>query len=73
MIADFARTGRVSVVSYGAFHVVLRVGLAGGGAFDAALVQGSPVLRPIQTAAPTSCKVGSAVWRSFMAVRVRVG
>jgi endo-1,3(4)-beta-glucanase len=39
-----AATGAVSVVGYGAFHVVLRVGLAGGGRVDVTLVQGSPVL-----------------------------
>ncbi|MCA2211283.1 glycosyl hydrolase [Jidongwangia harbinensis] len=37
-------TGAVSVAGYGAFHVVLRVGLAGGGSVEATLVQGSPVL-----------------------------
>ncbi|MDT5030924.1 MAG: endo,3(4)-beta-glucanase [Actinoplanes sp.] len=37
-------TGAVSVISYGAFHVVLRVGLAGGGQVDVTLVQGSPML-----------------------------
>ena len=37
-------TGAVSVVSYGAFHVVLRVALAGGGRVDVTLVQGSPVV-----------------------------
>ncbi|AGZ41041.1 endo-1,3(4)-beta-glucanase [Actinoplanes friuliensis DSM 7358] len=39
-----AATGAVSVVGYGAFHVVLRVGLASGGHVDATVVQGSPVL-----------------------------
>ncbi|BBH67390.1 hypothetical protein ACTI_40750 [Actinoplanes sp. OR16] len=39
-----AATGAVSVVSYGAFHVVLRVGLAGGGRVDVTLAQGSPVV-----------------------------
>ncbi|MFI6074587.1 glycosyl hydrolase [Actinoplanes sp. NPDC051343] len=39
-----AATGGVSVVGYGAFHVVVRVGLAGGGRVDVTLVQGSPVL-----------------------------
>jgi hypothetical protein len=49
-----AATGSVSVVSYGAFHVVLRVALAGGGHVDATLVQGSPVLwLRFQGAAPT--------------------
>ena len=43
-LAVGAATGPVSVVSYGAFHVVLRVGLAGGGSVDVTLVQGSPVL-----------------------------
>ncbi|WP_433303290.1 glycosyl hydrolase [Actinoplanes sp. CA-030573] len=37
-------TGPVSVAGYGAFHVVLRVGLAGGGSVEATIVQGSPVL-----------------------------
>ncbi|MBW6436636.1 endo-1,3(4)-beta-glucanase [Actinoplanes hulinensis] len=37
-------TGAVTVVSYGAFHVVLRVGLAGGGRVDVTLAQGSPVV-----------------------------
>ena len=37
-------TGAVSVVRYGAFHVVLRVALAGGGRVDVTLVQGSPVV-----------------------------
>lgn len=37
-------TGPVTVAGYGAFHVVLRVGLAGGGSVRATLVQGSPVL-----------------------------
>ncbi|MEV4279704.1 glycosyl hydrolase [Actinoplanes xinjiangensis] len=37
-------TGPVTVVSYGAFHVVLRVGLAGGGRVDVTLAQGSPVM-----------------------------
>jgi hypothetical protein len=49
-----AATGAVSVVSYGAFHVVLRVGLAGGGRVDVTLVQGSPVLwLRFHAAAPT--------------------
>ncbi|MFI1990807.1 glycosyl hydrolase [Actinoplanes sp. NPDC020271] len=39
-----AATGPVQVVGYGAFHVVLRVGLSGGGSVDLTLVQGSPVL-----------------------------
>ncbi|AEV85001.1 endo-1,3(4)-beta-glucanase [Actinoplanes sp. SE50] len=39
-----AATGAVQVAGYGAFHVVLRVGLAGGGSVDATLVQGSPVV-----------------------------
>jgi endo-1,3(4)-beta-glucanase len=39
-----AATGEVSVAGYGAFHVVLRVGLAGGGTVDVTLVQGSPVV-----------------------------
>ena len=39
-----AATGDVSVVSYGAFHVVLRVGIAGGGRVDVTLAQGSPVV-----------------------------
>ncbi|MEU7868206.1 glycosyl hydrolase [Dactylosporangium sp. NPDC049140] len=47
-------TGAVSVVSYGAFHAVLRVALAGGGWVDATLVQGSPVLwLRFHAAAPT--------------------
>jgi endo-1,3(4)-beta-glucanase len=37
-------TGPVTVAGYGAFHVVLRVGLTGGGSVEATLVQGSPVL-----------------------------
>jgi endo-1,3(4)-beta-glucanase len=37
-------TGPVTVAGYGAFHVVLRIGLAGGGSVQATLVQGSPVL-----------------------------
>jgi hypothetical protein len=37
-------TGAVTVVAYGAFHVVLRVGMAGGGSVEATVVQGSPVL-----------------------------
>ena len=37
-------TGPVTVIGYGAFHVVLRVGLAGGGSVEATVVQGSPVL-----------------------------
>ncbi|MEU4243498.1 glycosyl hydrolase [Actinoplanes sp. NPDC026619] len=37
-------TGPVTVAGYGAFHVVLRVALAGGGRVDATIVQGSPVL-----------------------------
>ncbi|MEU4624741.1 glycosyl hydrolase [Actinoplanes sp. NPDC023801] len=37
-------TGAVSVAGYGAFHVVLRVGLAGGGRVDVTLAQGSPVV-----------------------------
>ncbi|MFG1996119.1 glycosyl hydrolase [Actinoplanes sp. NPDC048988] len=37
-------TGAVTVVSYGAFHVVLRVGLAGGGHVEITLAQGSPVV-----------------------------
>ena len=39
-----AATGPVTVAGYGAFHVVLRVGLAGGGSVEATIVQGSPVL-----------------------------
>ncbi|GAA4588707.1 endoglucanase Acf2 [Actinoplanes octamycinicus] len=39
-----AATGAVRVAGYGAFHVVLRVDLAGGGSVDVTLVQGSPVL-----------------------------
>ena len=39
-----AATGAVTVVGYGAFHVVLRVGLAGGGRVDVTLAQGSPVV-----------------------------
>jgi len=47
-------TGAVSVVSYGAFHVVLRVALAGGGKLDATVVQGSPVVwLRFRGAAPT--------------------
>jgi hypothetical protein len=47
-------TGAVSVVGYGAFHVVLRVALAGGGSVDATIVQGSPVLwLRFRGAAPT--------------------
>ena len=37
-------TGAVSVAGYGAFHVILRVELAGGGRVDVTVVQGSPVL-----------------------------
>ena len=37
-------TGPVTVAGYGAFHVVLRVGLATGGSVEATVVQGSPVL-----------------------------
>ena len=37
-------TGPVTVTGYGAFHVVLRVALAGGGSVEATVVQGSPVL-----------------------------
>jgi len=43
LTADRA-TGAVSVVGYGAFHVVLRVALDGGGDVDATVVQGSPVV-----------------------------
>jgi endo-1,3(4)-beta-glucanase len=39
-----AATGAVTVAGYGAFHVVLRVGLAGGGHVDVTLAQGSPVV-----------------------------
>ncbi|MEU4694905.1 glycosyl hydrolase [Actinoplanes sp. NPDC023714] len=39
-----AATGDVTVAGYGAFHVVLRVGLAGGGRVDVTLAQGSPVV-----------------------------
>jgi hypothetical protein len=47
-------TGAVSVVGYGAFHVVLRVALAGGGSVEATIVQGSPVLwLRFRGAAPT--------------------
>jgi endo-1,3(4)-beta-glucanase len=46
-------TGAVQVAGYGAFHVVLRVGLAGGGSVEITLVQGSPVLwMRFQGAAP---------------------
>lgn len=46
-------TGAVTVTGYGAFHVGLRVGLAGGGSVEATLVQGSPVLwLTFQDAAP---------------------
>ena len=36
--------GGVTVVSYGAFHVVLQAALTGGGTVQATVVQGSPVL-----------------------------
>ncbi|GAB1640933.1 glycosyl hydrolase [Krasilnikovia sp. MM14-A1259] len=39
-----AATGATSVVGYGAFHVVLRVALAGGGTVDMTVVSGSPVV-----------------------------
>ncbi|GAA2624605.1 glycosyl hydrolase [Paractinoplanes durhamensis] len=49
-----AATGAVTVAGYGAFHVVLRVALAGGGHVDVTVVQGSPVLwLRFQAAAPT--------------------
>ena len=49
-----AATGAVGVVGYGAFHVVLRVGLAGGGQVDVTVVQGSPVVwLRFRGAAPT--------------------
>ncbi|GLW29029.1 glycosyl hydrolase [Actinoplanes regularis] len=47
-------TGAVSVAGYGAFHVVLRVELTGGGRVDVTLTQGSPVLwLRFHAAAPT--------------------
>ena len=47
-------TGAVSVAGYGAFHVVLRVELTGGGKVDVTVVQGSPVVwLTFQGAAPS--------------------
>ena len=37
-------TGAVSVAGYGAFHVVLRIALAGGGSLEVTVAQGSPVV-----------------------------
>ncbi|MFI5889789.1 glycosyl hydrolase [Actinoplanes sp. NPDC051513] len=68
-----AATGDVSVAGYGAFHVVLRVGLAGGGRVDVTLVQGSPVLwLRFRGAAPTLTgafrDVGSSAERARLEV-----
>jgi endo-1,3(4)-beta-glucanase len=66
-------TGVVTVAGYGAFHVVLRVGLAGGGRVDVTLVQGSPVLwLRFHSAAPTLTgafrDVGSSATRARLEV-----
>ena len=63
-----AATGAVSVVGYGAFHVVLRAGLAGGGHVDVTLVQGSPVVwlhfsGAVPTLSGTAQDVGSSATR----------
>ena len=66
-------TGAVSVVSYGAFHVVLRVGLAGGGRVDVTLVQGSPVVwLNFDGAAPTLSGTFSDVGSSATRVRLDI-
>jgi hypothetical protein len=58
--------GGLQVVGYGAFHVVLRAQLRGGGAVEATVVQGSPVLYlrfdgtdPVLTAAGQSSVDGA--------------
>ena len=68
-----AATGAVTVVGYGAFHVVLRVGLAGGGLVDVTLVQGSPVLwLRFHGAAPTLTGAFSDVGSSATRARLDV-
>ncbi|GGN20870.1 endoglucanase Acf2 [Actinoplanes campanulatus] len=67
-------TGAVTVVSYGAFHVVLRVGLAGGGRVDVTLAQGSPVVwLRFDGAAPTVSGIFRDVGSSPTRVRLDIG
>jgi endo-1,3(4)-beta-glucanase len=53
--------GGVTVVGYGAFHVVLRVALTGGGSVEATVVQGSPVLHLRFRDTPAALRTTGAV------------
>jgi hypothetical protein len=69
-----AATGDVRVAGYGAFHVVLRVGLAGGGRVDVTLAQGSPVVwLRFHAATPTLTGAFRDVGSSGTRARLDVG